>query len=211
MCSYLWRQQECYSDNLIKLPIMSAGIWLQNGSFYKHRYFYDWQKYAQSGANSFTNTYFNNLVTNCLPVQNSKMLKVSAQAIKTNTGHTKISWMLLFCLFHICVASLVSEELTPNKYIHLHLNQVISCIQYSIWDDTCTENTSQVQDTENITDPCLLQTHSVVCSSHSMWSTHFSTICFSSWLPRNLFKTAQAMMYWGSLKKITFLIGNVQD
>lgn len=144
MCSYLWRQQECYSDNLIKLPIMSAGIWLQNGSFYKHHYFYDWQKYARSGASSFTNTYFITWVANYLPIQNSKMLKVCSQPIKTNTGHTKISWMLLFCPFHICVTSVVSEELTPNKYINLHLNHIISCTQYWIWDYTCTENTSEV-------------------------------------------------------------------
>lgn len=125
----LLMKQECYSDNLIKLPIMSAGIWLQNGSFSKHRYFYDWQKYAQSGASSFTNTYCITWVTNCLPVQNSKMLKICPQPIKTNTGHTKIAWMLLFCPFHIRVTSVVSEELTANKYINLLLNQAIFCIQ----------------------------------------------------------------------------------
>lgn len=67
--------------------------------------------------------------------------------------------MLLFCPFHIHVTSVVLE-LTANKYINLHLNQAISCIQHWIWDYICIENTGEVQDTEKITDPCLLQTHS---------------------------------------------------
>lgn len=106
--------------------------------------------------------------------------------------------------------SVVSEELTPNEYINLHLNHTISCIQYWIWDYTCTENTSEVQDTEKTTGPCLLQTHSMACMSHCMWSTHFSKICFSSWLPRSLFTTAQAILHWLSPKKMTLLIGNAQ-
>lgn len=137
MCSYLWRQQECYSDNLIKLPIMSAGIWLQNGSFYKHHYFYDWQKYARSGANSFTNTYFTTHVINCLQVQNFNMLKVYAQSIKTSTVHTKISWILLFSQFDIHVNFTSFRGVTPNIYINLHLNQAISCIQCWTWNYTC--------------------------------------------------------------------------
>lgn len=68
---------------------MSAGIWLQNGSFYKHHYFYDWQKYAQSGASSFTNMYFTTCAVNCFQVQNSKMLKACAQSLKNGTVHTK--------------------------------------------------------------------------------------------------------------------------
>lgn len=181
MYSYLWRQQECYFDNLIKLPIMSAGIWLQNGSFYKHHYFYDWQKYAPSGASSFTITYCITWVTNCLPVQNSEMLNVRPQPIKTNTGHTDFRDML-FCPFHTHVTSVASEELTANKYINLHLNQAISCTEYWMCNYTCIENTSEIQDTGKITVSCLLQTHSMVCISHCMWSTHLSKIYFTSWL-----------------------------
>ena len=135
MCSYLWRQQECYSDNLIKLPIMSAGIWLQNGSFYKHHYFYDWQKYARSGANSFTNTYFTTCVVNCLQVRNSKMLKVYAQSIKNGSSYKDFIDSALLPVSHPCTFTSV-RGVTPNIYINLHLNQAISCIQYWTWDYT---------------------------------------------------------------------------
>lgn len=136
MWSYLWRQQECYSDNLIKLP-MSAGIWLQNGSFYKHHYFYNWQKYARSGANSFTNTYFTTCVVNCLQVQSSKMLKVLRSIHKK--WHSSYKDLMDFALLPVSHPRNFTSfrGVTPTIYINLHLNQAISCIQYWTWDYVC--------------------------------------------------------------------------
>lgn len=137
MCSYLWRQQECYSDNLIKLPIMSAGIWLQNGSFYKHHYFYDWQKYARSGANSFTNTYFTTCVVNCLQVQNSKDVKgLCSIHKKWHSSYKDFMDFALLPVSHPCNLTCF-RGVIRNIYINLHLNQAISCIQDWSWDYTC--------------------------------------------------------------------------
>lgn len=107
-----------FSDSLIKLPIMSAGIWLQNGSFYKRRYFYDWQRDTQPDDQvpPPPQTHFELVMKISSKNKTPVMSKVCAQSISSGTLVINIAQVSSSASF--TSMKLHSFERSYSQYIH---------------------------------------------------------------------------------------------